>query len=75
MADKADAEQTEAFFRYIHAHVSADQWEELCRIVHEELHSGVHLKFDDVIAILESVVIVGDSSVTVEDLLRLAAGE
>ena len=75
MDGKADAEQTEQFFRYIHANVSADQWDELCRIMHEEIHSGVHLMFSDVIAILESVVVSSDSSVTAEDLLRLAAEE
>lgn len=72
MADKAGPEQTEEFFRYIHAHVSQDQWDELCRIVHEELQSGVHLKFDDVVAILESVVVSSDSTVTAADLIRLA---
>lgn len=72
MTDKAGPEQTEAFFKYIHEHVSRDQWDELCRIVHEELQSGVHLKFDDVVAILESVVVSSDSTVTVEDLNRLA---
>lgn len=72
MTDKATPGQTEEFFRYIRDHVSDEQWAEIARIIDAALSDGVRLEFEDVIAVLESVVISSDDTVTAEDLLRLA---